>query len=405
MYNGIFQVLTMRELKNFIYNKFIKPSFLITSLTLKDIFKLHPRIYSNEIHLKKGIHWLVHAQKITNDGGVSSSYSLIFGWKFSYPETSGYIIPTLFDYYNISRNTYYLEICKDIADWECLMQLKNGGFQGKAINKQKKAIIFNTGQILLGLVRVYKELNNQQYLDCAIKAGDFLVKNQEKDGNWKKHCFNNISHTYNVRTAWSLLELFLITKNIKYKESAIRNLNYAFHQINENYWFLNNSFKKKRFPFLHTISYAIRGFLESGIILENDTFKNVALNSSMKLLNFYEKFKFLPARFNHKWESTDFYSCLTGDAQLSIIWLKLFQIYKEKRLLINAMKLNNYLKLKQIINIRFKDVDGAIKGSDPIWGKYNMYNFPNWATKFFCDTLMLENKILSDLNITDVKRI
>jgi hypothetical protein len=35
------------------------------------------------------------------------------------------------------------------------------------------------------------------------------------------------------------------------------------------------------------------------------------------------------------------------------------------------------------------DTLGAIPGSFPIWGRYEPFAFPNWATKFFCDALML----------------
>jgi len=388
----------MVEINKNIFNKVIKPSLLNLKLLLKDLFKSNHKIYSNELHLKGGIDWLINAQKITQDGGVSSSYSLIFGWRPSYPETSGYIIPTLFDYYHLTNEKHYLEICKEIADWECSIQLKEGAFQGDNIDKERKAIVFNTGQVILGLIRAFKELKNNNYLDCAHKAGEFLVKNQEIDGNWIKNSFNNVAHTYNVRTAWALLELFLITKEMKFKEAATKNLNWALDQKNENHWFFKNSFKRNEIPLLHCISYTIRGFLEAGIILKSEKFKDVALKSSLKLLNYYEKNNFLPARFNSKWQSHDFYSCLTGDAQLSLIWLKLYQIYNNKRFLINAIRLNNYLKLKQVVDHKFKEINGAIKGSDPIWGRYNPFSFPNWATKFFCDTLMIEKKILSKMN-------
>ena len=390
------------KLNKNIFEGLIKRTFLISKLLLNDILKLNRLINLNQIHLQRAIDWLAHAQQITKDGGVSSSFSLIFGWGSSYPETSGYIIPTLINYYYIVKEKIYLEICKNIANWECSIQQVDGGFQGDVISKEKKTTIFNTGQVILGLVRAFKELKNQKYLTCAIKAGDLLVNLQEKDGNWIKNCFNNVPHTYNVRVAWALLELFQITNEKKYEEAALKNLKWALKQKLDNYWFHKNSFKTNQHPLLHNIAYSIRGFLESGLILENKNLKNVALNSSLKLLSYYEKYGFLPAHFNSNWQSNDFYSCLTGDAQLSIIWLKLYQIYKDKKFLLNAIKLNNYLKSNQILNSGWIDIDGAIKGSDPIWGLYNMFSFPNWATKFFCDALMLENDILRDINSINI---
>jgi len=385
-------------MNNFISNLFnfnlLKP--LNLRLILQDLFKFNTKIYSSEFHLQKGISWLINAQKITKDGGFSFGYSLISGWAPSYPETSGYIIPTLLDYYLISKNDFFKSICKKVADWECLIQLKNGGFQSGIIGENKQPSIFNTGQIILGLIRAYKELGDEQYYNSAIKAGNFLVKNQENNGNWIKYCYKMGSHTYNVRTAWSLLELYKITDKIKFKESAINNLQWALTQRKENYWFRNNDPNLKLKPLLHFIAYTIRGLLESGLILENELYIQTAYESAIRLLNSFKENGKLHARFNSKWESDDYFSCLTGDAQISIVWFKLYEIYQDNQFLINAVKLNNYLKLKQVISKRFKSIDGAIKGSDPIWGNYMRYTFLNWATKFYCDALIIERKILQN---------
>jgi len=50
--------------------------------------------------IKEGIGWLERAQdsSLTHDGGVARHYSLIDGWGSSYPETTGYIIPTILEY-------------------------------------------------------------------------------------------------------------------------------------------------------------------------------------------------------------------------------------------------------------------------------------------------------------------
>jgi hypothetical protein len=41
--------------------------------------------------------WILRAQdnSVTADGGVAAYYSLRTGWSSSYPETTGYIVPTL----------------------------------------------------------------------------------------------------------------------------------------------------------------------------------------------------------------------------------------------------------------------------------------------------------------------
>jgi len=42
---------------------------------------------------------------------------------------------------------------------------------------------------------------------------------------------------------------------------------------------------------------------------------------------------------------------------------------------------------------RLTDIDpvvcGGIAGSAPIWGRYSMFEYPNWAAKFFADAMMM----------------
>src|SRR2546422_11714947 len=54
-------------------------------------------------HLVAALDWLVRAQDVTGDGGIARGYSLAWnpyfesrGGQPAYPETTGYIIPTLF---------------------------------------------------------------------------------------------------------------------------------------------------------------------------------------------------------------------------------------------------------------------------------------------------------------------
>src|SRR4051812_38258059 len=50
-----------------------------------------------EATVAAALDWLGQAQdhSATHDGGVARHYSLVSGWSASYPETTGYIVPTL----------------------------------------------------------------------------------------------------------------------------------------------------------------------------------------------------------------------------------------------------------------------------------------------------------------------
>ena len=53
-----------------------------------------PGLPASTAHLEAAAGWLRRAQDATVDGGVSWGYRLHGGWAASYPETTGYIVPT-----------------------------------------------------------------------------------------------------------------------------------------------------------------------------------------------------------------------------------------------------------------------------------------------------------------------
>jgi hypothetical protein len=55
-----------------------------------------------------------------------------------------------------------------------------------------------------------------------------------------------------------------------------------------------------------------------------------------------------------------------------------------------ANRLVNFLKSLQRMNPEHPDIRGALPGSFPIVGEYMTAGYPNWATKYFLDALILQ---------------
>src|ERR1044071_9673228 len=94
--------------------------------------------------------WLSRAQdrSKSQDGGVARHFSLLDGWSPSYPETTGYIIPTLLQ----TGTTDATARARRMLDWLVAIQFPEGGFQGGIVNQTPRMpVTFNTGQILIGL--------------------------------------------------------------------------------------------------------------------------------------------------------------------------------------------------------------------------------------------------------------
>ena len=355
------------------------------------------------IHLRETMKWLKKAQDASRDGGVSGGFSVIDGWLDSYPETTGYIIPTFYNYADFSGENEWRKRAEQMAEWEIEVQMPNGAVQaGLYKGKSAKQIeaVFNTGQVILGWCRAFIETKDEKYLQAAKRAGDWLISVQSADGAWEVESQETETkvHTYDVRTAWSLLEIYQITKETQYLDSAQKKLEWTLAQQHKNGWFQNNAFfnsaDKWSFPFTHTIAYVMEGLQESYLILRDERYFEAYTKTAEKLMRIFELRKFMNGDFDEKWKSSSKYSCLTGNAQIAGVWLKHFDITNDARFLSSALKLNDYTKSCQNINSIHKGLRGGIKGSQPLNGKYTPYIFPNWAAKFFADSLILEEKIM-----------
>ena len=334
--------------------------------------------------------WLATAHD-QGRGGVAGYYSFASGWSAPYPETTGYIIPTMFDYSDSSKEARYRDRAISLADWELSVQLPNGAFPGGYTTSASGPIVFNTGQALQGLVRAYSETKNERYRSAARGAGDWLVSIQEPDGAWRQCTYRNTHHTYHTRVAWPLLQLHQITQEERFADAARKNLQWALKNQQDNGWFRDNVlYLRTNSALTHGIAYAIQGFLESGLILSNKDYLFAASKASSVLLDKFVSSGRLQASYDSEWNSNDRYRCVTGNAQMAGIWLRLHAITGESKYKTAALDMNAELRAIQNVTSANSGVRGGMKGSDPINGRYMPFCYLNWATKFFVDALLLE---------------
>lgn len=361
--------------------------------------------WSNKIYTEKerdhalqnAIVWLIHSQDSMSDDGFGT-YHLIKKWTTSYPETSGYIIPTLLNFGKREDNILSINKAKACGDWLVSIQKPSGGWQGQCMADNRPEVGFNTGQVIRGLVGLYLYSGEKKYLDSAIKACNWLCETQESEGYWIKFAFRGVPRVYDAFVDAPLLEVYEITKNELYKNKAVKNLNWIVTKQMENGWFedCDNTIKHNDKPILHTIGYTIDGLIDCGVILNEVTFIDTAIKSADKLFELFNKNKYLNGRYNRQWKGQEHVLC-SGCAQTAIIWLKLFKITKNIQYLNAALKLNDLLAFIQDRQVNeSSDTLGALPGSYPVWGRYEPFGFPNWATKFFADSLLLEKDCLKE---------
>lgn len=361
-------------------------------------------------HLSAVMDWLRRAQDVSGTGGVAGSYSFSYsgGWMPPYPETTGYIIPTFIEYARLTGERDFFDRAVRMGEWEMSIQLPGGGLnEGMGINDVPS--VFVSGQVILGWTALYRETERKDFLEAAVRAADWLLSVQDDDGKWCRHTFYNIPHTYYSRVAWSLIEVYRITGEKRYLDAAEANVRWTIAQAGENGWFEKASFREGDLPFTHTIAYTMRGLLESVSALPEELGDEVLRTvgtGAERILMLFERGKkdpkamppLPPGRLDSRWRSDDSYSCLTGNAQTALIWLKLYRDHGfDARYLNGALKIVELLESTQILDSSNPGIRGGIAGSYPVWGGYIRYGFPNWAAKFYADAEMLLEATMKEL--------
>jgi rhamnogalacturonyl hydrolase YesR len=351
---------------------------------------------SIETHLKAAAEWIVEAQKATPDDGVAHSYNIKTGrWMASYPETTGYIIPTLYDYAQHFDAPAYRDVALRMAHWEVAEQLPDGGVRAGTMAAEIVApTIFNTGQVLFGLSRAARESGDESIRRSLVRAADWLVAAQDDDGCWRRFVSpfaHSKNGTYNTRSAFGLVTAFETTGDRRYLEAADRNVAWALSTAKPNGWLPGNCLTTNPddSALTHTIAYSIRGILEVGVATAKDEYIHAALAMAQRLTARQNADGSLSGYFSPDWAPLNNWSCVTGNSQMALNWLRLAKVTGEHGLVEHAVRANRF-------NMRLQKLDGpatmrgAMKGSHPIGGDYMQWRYPNWATKFFMDALMFE---------------
>jgi hypothetical protein len=350
--------------------------------------------------LRSVVDWIFHAQR--PDGGIAAYYSFLTGYSESYPEVTGYIIPTLYDFRRLTGDLVARHAAYLATDWLLSLQMTSGAFpgglhhSGSSPASGAQPSVFNTGQILQGLVRAHVETQtatgNAEIMKRAVAAGDWLAAIQQADGSWTgPAAYQGTAHTYDSMVSWALAQLAAESGDPRHAAAADRNIDWVLAHVQPSGWI--DGINLHGHPaYLHFIAYVIQGTLECGILRRRDDAIQAAAKAAWVLLRKFETHKRLLGTYEPDFRGGQRFACLTGNAQMSCIWLRLFEVTGDLRYLNAALKMNEMLK--QLLPAKGRrGVVGGVAGSYPIWGAYQPMRFISWGCKFLADALMMEQRL------------
>ena len=360
--------------------KNIKGKPLLTNNGLRDTEWLR--------HTKAGVNWLRKSIEATGGRGSAHSWHPLLGWSKSYPETTGYIIPTLLDYAVLHQDDTLKILANGCANWLTTIQLPSGAFPGLLLGN-KAPSIFNTSQILFGLCRVsLADESNLPVKEALVRAASWLVSMLEPDYSWKRHAFvPGYTPSYYTRAIWGLLYANNILQDPDLQENMHKALWYYAQRFLMDAQMNDWGFRPGEPAFTHTIAYTLEGFLECALIFEDADIltKVIAIADQLIAVRLAVGGR-TAGRYGQAWKGDYSFVCNAGNAQLCVFFRRLYEVTGAEKYQILSHDFLKEVMVTQKLNGNRNRI-GAISGSTPIWGAYLPFRYPNWGLKFFLDAM------------------
>jgi malonyl-CoA O-methyltransferase len=266
----------------------------------------------------------------------------------AYPEVSGYYIPSLLQWGERNLAIQY-------AKWLCSIQNNDGSWNDYY---GKHPYVFDTGQILKGLISVYPIIPKVK--DNILKGCDWIISNIQKSGKlttpntdcWAEETCSDLIHLYCLSPLRQAAKIF---KNQEYSDAIEKVLNYY-----------KQNFYEKLIDF-HTLSHFYAYIIEGLIDIGEIEIANIAADNVIKL---QKPNGAIPAYKDVDWV------CSTGIFQFAIIFYKLGKKEEADK----AFDCACNLQLKS----------GGWVGSYGIGAKYSNFEEISWCNKYFLDAFSLK---------------
>jgi hypothetical protein len=355
-----------------------------------------------ETYLNEAIAWILRAQAHSGCGGVPASYTFYKGYTKPYPETTGYMIPSMLASYHYFHTESYKGAAIDMANWLVSLQLDNGAIRCNISPKRAatkfdnaEVFLFDLGAILEGFTSIWKETREDMYKTAAIRLGDYITRTQEGDGLWKNDLFFPYFGSHQARTMWALIEAGKSFSKPLYVEAALKCLEIIKAKVNSNGFITGCVFRhsyNEETALTHPIGYTLEGLFRAGIATGAQDLRDTAIDVAHKLQRIAEDRKqMFFANYDTRWKPKSNYQCVTGNIQIAMIWLEIAKYSGDNKLALTATRFLALTRSNMVdITTPMKGVRGGLPGSFPIFGMYQPFAFPNWATKFFIDASLLE---------------
>jgi hypothetical protein len=357
--------------------------------------------YSDDDHLAQAVQWLARAQDSMSDGGVAGRWRIGRGWTSSYPETTGYIVPTLLELARLPEYPEFTARARRAVEFLLRVQLPCGAFSaGEIADNTSLPSVFNSAQVVCGLCAWHAATGDLRALEAACRAADWIVGLQEADGAWRTHVYCNVPSTAMAHAACWIAQLGATHGIRRYRDSAQRHHRWVLRHVDPTTGWIDLAghyaqHQGAREAYTHFIAYTLWGSLLISEALGDAAGIAAVERASRAIARRCELDGRLPGVLDHHWHGSAPYTCVTGTAQMALVWFRLYRIGRDTSFVNAALAAIEAIKRSQRMRAAPVGALGGLPGSDPPWGEYIRGAFPSWAVKFFVDALLEKRRVVS----------
>ena len=327
-------------------------------------------------HLLAAAEWLAKAQDACA-GGVADCYHLRRGWASASTFSTARAVPTFL----ALEGGAFRDRAGCCVEYLLREQFENGSFADAPVDgSEQPASSLATAEAVEALATWHATTGDGRSIEGARRAADWLMSEGLASGAIDVAC-----------AAGALATLGAQVGEAAYRLAAGRMLASVLRRRDPD---------TGRLVDIETtcaIGMTLSEILRASEILElHEGFEAVAAAAGA-VARSLELDRGLAGVLDDRWRSQPCPACLSGTAEMSLLWLRLYEREGDSRLLNAALKAIDAVKRAQPMFNPSSSILGGVPGSDPIWGPWHAMALASDAAEPFVEALLAKRRVMDGL--------
>jgi hypothetical protein len=346
----------------------------------------------------RALGWLEAAAAHWNCGGFAARYDLrTHRYQGPYPETTGYLVPTLLQIADIREEHSTSARALSAGQWLRSRQREDGSVRCNIDSgpddrdKADAIVLFDCGAILQGFSALARQQGGP-WRESASRLGRFLCESQRADGFWDRHLYFPTFGTHNALVAYALIDAGRTIGEPRFADAGRNCLTALRPRILPSGFIEGCEFGgDPQTMFLHPYAYTLEGYVKAAMVDDSGDNLAVAEHALERMAEHMDRRGVLPAAYlDRALAPVRADAATTGLAQLAGLFFKVARFAHRDDFSPLARRIMSFLRGCMFSDEAEAGARGGIPASFPVGGGYGPYTINNWTMKYFLDASLEE---------------